>query len=84
MRPAPFRLNHTGVVSVTVAELYEAIENRALVRIDERNGWAQGMVGIAMGVSGSMGTDSVKVGFVDEHGYTGEYTRVSVKHLEMV
>lgn len=56
-------------------QIDQAVRTRARVRISERNGWAAGVEGIALGYRDLY--DSFKVGFVDADGnYTGEYTTV--------
>jgi hypothetical protein len=61
----------------------KAVETRAKVRISARNGWAPGVVGMALGYRAKY--DNVKVGFVDDAGnYTGEYTMVPAKSVEVV
>lgn len=64
-------------------QINQAISTRARVQISERNGWAAGTEGLALGYSDLY--DSVKVGFVDASGsYTGEYTKVSRTMVELV
>jgi hypothetical protein len=67
---------------MNVAQIDQAVSTRARIRISERNGWAAGVEGIAMGYSSSY--DSIKVGFLDADGnYTGEYTTVPRTMLEL-
>jgi hypothetical protein len=67
---------------MNVAQIDQAVSTRARIRISERNGWAAGVEGIAMGYSSSY--DSIKVGFLDSDGnYTGEYTTVPRTMLEL-
>ena len=64
-------------------QIDQAVSTRARVRISERNGWAAGVEGIAMGYRATY--DNIKVGFVDAGGnYTGEYTTVPRKSVELV
>lgn len=59
------------------------ISTRGLVKISDRNGWAAGVTGIALGFRPLYG--NVKVGFVDDMGeYTGEYTLVPLSMVEEV
>lgn len=68
---------------MNVAQIDQAVSTRARIRISERNGWAAGAEGIAMGYCASY--DSIKVGFLDSDGtYTGEYTTVPRTMLELV
>jgi hypothetical protein len=65
------------------SQIAKAVSTRARVRISERNGWAAGVEGIALGFRNLYG--SIKVGFVDANGdYTGEYTVVSHESVELV
>jgi hypothetical protein len=65
------------------ATLDKLIASRGMIKISDRNGWAAGTVGIAMGYRATY--DNVKVGFVDAEGkYTGEYTMVSRTMVEEV
>lgn len=65
------------------SQINKAVTTRAHVRISERNGWAAGVEGIALGFRNLYGT--IKVGFVDANGdYTGEYTTVSYESVELV
>ncbi len=64
-------------------QINEAIRNRSAVRISDRNGYHKGLTGIALGYRAAYG--SIKVGFVDADGqYTGEFTMVAAKHVELV
>ncbi|MFE2640234.1 hypothetical protein ACFXKF_36725 [Streptomyces scopuliridis] len=66
-----------------IEQIHEAVSTRAGVRISERNGWAAGVEGIAMGYRDNY--DSLKVGFVDAEGkYTGEYTTVPRESVELI
>jgi hypothetical protein len=68
---------------LTSAQIDQAISTRALVRISDTHGWAPGVTGIAMGFRPNYGT--IKIGFVDGNGkYTGEFTVVSYKSVELV
>lgn len=59
------------------------ISTRGLVKINDRNGWAAGVIGIALGFRPLYG--NMKVGFVDDKGeYTGEYTMVPLSMVEEV
>ncbi|OKI19263.1 hypothetical protein [Streptomyces sp. CB03911] len=63
--------------------ILKAIETRSLVRITDKSGHAKGLVGIAMGYHALY--DNVKVGFIDADGrYTGEFTTVSAKAVEVL
>jgi hypothetical protein len=66
-----------------VGQTSGAVAARARVKISERNGWAAGMEGIAMGYHPGWG--NLKVGFVDSAGkYTGESTIVPRTMVELV
>ena len=68
---------------LTSAQIDQAVSTRALVRISATHGWAPGVTGIAMGFRPAYG--SIKIGFVDSKGaYTGEFTVVSHKSVELV
>lgn len=57
------------------------INTRGMIKISERNGWAAGTVGIALGYNAQY--DTVRVGFVDAEGnYTGEKTTVARSMVE--
>lgn len=59
------------------------VNTRGQIKISERNGWAAGTVGIALGYNAQY--DTVRVGFVDAEGvYTGEKTTVSRSMVEEV
>jgi hypothetical protein len=65
------------------SQIDKAVSSRALVRISKSNGWAAGVEGIALGFRNLYG--NIKVGFVDANGdYTGEYTVVSYKSVELI
>jgi len=64
-------------------QIDKAVSTRARVRISERNGYAKGHEGIAMGYRAAY--DNIKIGFVDTNGqYTGEYTMVNIKHVDLI
>ena len=68
---------------LTGTQLDQAVATRALVRITEDNGYHKGVVGIALGFRPTYG--NVKIGFIDADGkYTGDYTVVSYKHVELM
>lgn len=68
---------------MNMAQIDQAVSTQARIRISNRNGWAAGVEGIAMGYRTSY--DSIKVGFLDADGnYTGEYTTVPRTMLELV
>ena len=67
--------------AVHLKAVLAAVVTRSRVRISNRNGWAQGIEGIALGYRPGWG--SVKVGFIDDDGsYTGDWTVVPVLHVE--
>lgn len=67
----------------TTREIGNAVTTRARVRITEGNGHHKGVTGIALGYNAQY--DSIKVGFIDANGnYTGDYTVVSVQHVEVI
>lgn len=65
-----------------ISQTDQAVTTRAAVRISQNNGWAKGTNGIALGYNTYY--DTIKVGFTDDNGqYTGEYTKVSRKHVDL-
>lgn len=68
---------------LTSPQIDQAVSTRARVRISKDHGWAPGVEGIAMGYRPNYGT--IKIGFADTDGkYTGEFTVVSSKSVELV
>ncbi|MFI8830576.1 hypothetical protein ACIGPN_06060 [Streptomyces afghaniensis] len=64
-----------------IAEIDNLIADRGLIKISERNGWAQGVTGIALGYNAAY--DTVRVGFIDAEGnYIGEKTTVARSMVE--
>lgn len=64
-------------------QIDKAVSTRARVRITDRNGWAKGAEGIAIGFRSLY--SNIKVGFVDTNGsYTGEYTMVHYANVDII
>jgi hypothetical protein len=67
---------------LTNSQIDQAITTRARIVIAEDNGYHKGLIGIALGYRPAYG--NIKVGLIDTNGeYTGEYTVVSYKHVEL-